>query len=299
MAETNLMSAASALTTKQLQQKLSSEKKSEHPVLLLFEIPSTRVVENQLSKYVVYEVVVMLSGSFDSRRVSVERRYSDFLRLQRLLLQEFDSALEDVSPPPKLLSGNFCAAVLLQRRLALQDYLAKLFSTRCVRRSPLFAAFFTDAEQRGALVLLRGGQFSPALRQLEDVLALQNPQVCFLSPEPELSGLLVCFPSQEKLQCWQSPALRLPTLCALAVCHCDLQQHQEALDAAQRALPVARRCGLRSHRAALLRLLMDLSYRLGLPGARLQDELQGLQDRPPSLKDDPPTLKELVIQQFT
>ncbi|XP_010790494.1 sorting nexin-20 isoform X3 [Notothenia coriiceps] len=196
MAETNLMSAASALTTKQLQQKLSSEKKSEHPVLLLFEIPSTRVVENQLSKYVVYEVVVMLSGSFDSRRVSVERRYSDFLRLQRLLLQEFDSALEDVSPPPKLLSGNFCAAVLLQRRLALQDYLAKLFSTRCVRRSPLFAAFFTDAEQRGALVLLRGGQFSPALRQLEDVLALQNPQVCFLSPEPELSGLLVCFPSQ-------------------------------------------------------------------------------------------------------
>ncbi|XP_010790493.1 sorting nexin-20 isoform X2 [Notothenia coriiceps] len=276
MAETNLMSAASALTTKQLQQKLSSEKKSEHPVLLLFEIPSTRVVENQLSKYVVYEVVVMLSGSFDSRRVSVERRYSDFLRLQRLLLQEFDSALEDVSPPPKLLSGNFCAAVLLQRRLALQDYLAKLFSTRCVRRSPLFAAFFTDAEQRGALVLLRGGQFSPALRQLEDVLALQ-----------------------EKLQCWQSPALRLPTLCALAVCHCDLQQHQEALDAAQRALPVARRCGLRSHRAALLRLLMDLSYRLGLPGARLQDELQGLQDRPPSLKDDPPTLKELVIQQFT
>lgn len=121
----------------------------------------------------VYEVVVMLSGSFDSSRVSVERRYSDFLRLQRLLLQEFDSTLEDVSPPPKLLSGNFCAAVLLQRRLALQDYLAKLFSTRCVRRSPLFAAFFTDAEQRGALVLLRGGQFSPALRQLEDVLALQ------------------------------------------------------------------------------------------------------------------------------
>ncbi|XP_071058548.1 sorting nexin-20 isoform X2 [Pseudochaenichthys georgianus] len=174
MAETNLMSAASALTTKQLQQKLSSEKKSEHPVLLLFEIPSTRVVENQLSKYVVYEVVVMLSGSFDSSRVSVERRYSDFLRLQRLLLQEFDSTLEDVSPPPKLLSGNFCAAVLLQRRLALQDYLAKLFSTRCVRYSPLFAAFFTDAEQRGALVLLRGGQFSPALRQLEDVLALQN-----------------------------------------------------------------------------------------------------------------------------
>ncbi|KAK5901487.1 hypothetical protein CesoFtcFv8_006854 [Champsocephalus esox] len=276
MAETNLMSAASALTTKQLQQKLSSEKKSEHPVLLLFEIPSTRVVENQLSKYVVYQVVVMLSGSFDSSRVSVERRYSDFLRLQRLLLQEFDSTLEDVSPPPKLLSGNFCAAVLLQRRLALQDYLAKLFSTRCVRHSPLFAAFFTDAEQRGALVLLRGGQFSLALRQLEDVLVLQ-----------------------EKLQCWQSPALRLPTLCALAVCHCDLQQHQEALDAAQRALPVARRCGLRSHRAALLRLLMDLSYRLGLPGARLQDELQGLQDQPPTLKYDPPTLKELVIQQFT
>uniref|UniRef100_A0A8D0DDI8 PX domain-containing protein n=1 Tax=Sander lucioperca TaxID=283035 RepID=A0A8D0DDI8_SANLU len=79
----------STLTTQQLQQNLRAEKKRERPVRLLFEIPTTRIIEHVLSKYVVYDIVVMRSGSFDSRRVSVERRYSDFSRLHHDLLEEF------------------------------------------------------------------------------------------------------------------------------------------------------------------------------------------------------------------
>uniref|UniRef100_A0A3P9PTC0 PX domain-containing protein n=1 Tax=Poecilia reticulata TaxID=8081 RepID=A0A3P9PTC0_POERE len=81
----------SSLTTKELQQNLKLAKQNERPVRLLFEIPSSRVVDQLLNKYVAYQIVVMRSGSFDSRRVSIERRYSDFLRLHHKLLE--DSAL--------------------------------------------------------------------------------------------------------------------------------------------------------------------------------------------------------------
>ena len=50
----------------------------------------------------------MRSGRFDSRRVSVERRYSDFSCFHHKLQQEFRDELEDLVLPPKRLSGNFC-----------------------------------------------------------------------------------------------------------------------------------------------------------------------------------------------
>ncbi|XP_029952142.1 sorting nexin-20 isoform X1 [Salarias fasciatus] len=222
----------------------------------------------------VYTVVVMRSGRFDSRQASVQRRYSDFRRLHQELRAELQEELEEAPLPPRLLTGNFSAAAIAARRLALQDYLAALFSARRVRRSPRFAAFFTEAEQRRAHGLLRSGRFRPAAEQLQAVLEVQ-----------------------EKLLPWQGAALTVPALCALAVCHRDLDEPERAFAAAQRALPAARRYGPRSHRAALLDALLDLGYRLGRPVAQLQDELTALRDaeRGPVA---PRSLKELVVQEF-
>uniref|UniRef100_A0A671TJ25 PX domain-containing protein n=1 Tax=Sparus aurata TaxID=8175 RepID=A0A671TJ25_SPAAU len=99
-------SCCSSLTTKELQQNWRAVKQSERPVRLLFEIPSARIIEHTLSKHVVYEVVVMRSGSFDSRRVSVERRYSDFSRFHHKLLEEFDEELEE-SRTSRAVTGGF------------------------------------------------------------------------------------------------------------------------------------------------------------------------------------------------
>lgn len=223
----------------------------------------------------VYDVVVMRSGSFDLRRVSVARRYTDFLRLHQRLQRDFQEELEDVALPRKLLKGNFSAEGIAERRLALQDYLASLYSVRCVRHSPLFAAFFTEAEQRRAHNLLRAGQFSLSLQQLEDILEVQ-----------------------EKLSPWQSSTLTVPTLAALAVCHRDLEDPQAAFGAAQRALPPVRRYGLKEYRAALLELLVNLGYQLGRPVAQLQHELMVLKDAERG-EVSQRSLKEVVVQEFT
>ncbi|XP_070828843.1 sorting nexin-20 [Chaetodon trifascialis] len=266
--------SCSSLTTKELQQNWRAVKQRERPVRLLFEIPSTRIVEHTLSRYVVYEVVVMRSGSFDSRRLSVERRYSDFNRFHHKLLEEFNEELEEAVLPRKHLTGNFSPEIISERRLCLQDYLAKLYSIRCVRRSPRFAAFFTEQEQRRARGLLRAGQFQAALEQLQAVLEIE-----------------------EKLLPWQKPTLIVPTLCAMAVCHRDLENPEEAFAAAQRALPPVRRYGLKQYRAALLDLLVDLGYELGRPVAQLQEELTVLKDAERG-EVSPRSLKELVIQEF-
>ncbi|XP_029283433.1 sorting nexin-20-like [Cottoperca gobio] len=271
----DLMCAAPCLTTQQLQQKLRSEKKTERPVRLLFEISSTRTVQVFLSKHVVYELVVMRSGSFDSRRVSVERRYSDFSRFHHTLLEEFGEELEEVVLPRKHLSGNFSPEIISERRLALQDYLAQLYATRCVRRSPHFARFFTEQEQRWAHSLLRAGQFALAVEQLQTVLEVE-----------------------EKLLPWQKPTLTVPTLSALAVCYRDLEEPEEAFAAAQRALPATRRYGLKGYRASLLDLLVDLGYQLGRPVAQLQEELSVLRDAERGGVSSR-SLKEVVIHEFT
>ena len=216
----------------------------------------------------------MRSGSFDSRRVSVERRYSDFSRFHHKLLEEFSEELEEVVFPRKLLTGNLCPDVISERRLALQDYLAHLYAIRCVRHSPHFPGFFTEQEQRRAHGLLRAGQFRPALEQLQIVLEIE-----------------------EKLLPWQSPTLVVPTLSALAVCHRDLEQPEEAFTAAQRALPSARRYGLKHYRASLLDLLVDLGYQLQRPVAQLQEELTVLKDAERGEVSDR-SLKELVVQEF-
>ncbi|XP_042339225.1 sorting nexin-20-like, partial [Plectropomus leopardus] len=222
----------------------------------------------------VYEIVVMRSGSFDSHRVSVERRYSDFSRFHHKLQEEFSEELEEVALPRKLLSGNFSPEIIAERRLALQDYLAKLYGVRCIRHSPHFPTFFTEQEQRRAHGLLRAGQFRPAAEQLQKV-----------------------FEVEEKLLPWQSPSLIVPTLSALAVCYRDLEEPEQAFATAQRALPPVRRYGLKAYRAALLELLVDLGYQLGRPVAQLQDELTVLRDAERG-RVSPRSLKELVVQQF-
>ncbi|XP_029523343.1 sorting nexin-20-like isoform X3 [Oncorhynchus nerka] len=206
--------SSSCMTTKELQQHWGAVKHRLKPVKLLFEIPSARTIAQHLSKYVVYQIVLIRSGSYDSKRVSVERRYSDFIHLHQQLLEDFSEELEEVILPRKLLTGNFNPETIWERRLALRDYLAQLYAVRCVRHSHHFLDFFTEPEQRRAHGLLRAGQFGPAVALLETVLELQ-----------------------EKMGGWQSPVLLVPTLCALTVCQRDLEEPESAFTMGQRALP--------------------------------------------------------------
>lgn len=264
----------SSLTTKELQQNWREEKRRERPHSLLFELPSYRVINTTFGKHVVFEVVIMRSGSFDAHRVSVERRYSDFFKLHQTLLKEFNEELDEIILPGKLLTGNFNTECLLERRIALQDYVAKLYAKGCVRYSIHFANFFTDQEMKKAHNLLRAGQFKPCLHLLQLVLEIQ-----------------------EKLAPWQSATLTVHTLATLAVCHRDLDEPEEAYAAANRALPAVRRYGLKEYRAPLLQTLLDVGYSLGRPVAQVQDELMAVRDAERG-RVNTRSLKELVVHMF-
>ncbi|XP_007228256.2 sorting nexin-20 [Astyanax mexicanus] len=266
--------SASCLTTAELQQHWRAVKQEIRCIKLLFEIPSTRTIEQATSRYVVYKIVVIRSGSYDGERVAIERRYSDFLHLHHQLLQDFSEELEDISLPRKKLVGNFSEENIAERRVALCDYLTQLYSLRYIRRSPAFIAFFTHSELKAAHDLLRGGRFSQALEILQSALVLQ-----------------------EKLSTHDATLL-VPTLCALVVCQRDLQDFHAAFKTGHRALPAVRRYGLSKYRAPLLEAMVDLGYKMEQPVAQLQAELIKVQNSPRE-QISLVSLKELVVQEFT
>ncbi|XP_067235916.1 sorting nexin-20 isoform X2 [Chanodichthys erythropterus] len=271
--EADLVFSASCLTTAELQQHWRAVKQEFRSVKLLFDIPNTRIIDQTMSKYVVYQIVVIRSGSYDCERVAIERRYSDFLHLHQELLVDFNEEMEDIVMPKKKMRGNFSEENIAERRVALRDYLTQLYSLRCVRKSQAFQAFFTHQELKDAYNLLRGGRFSRALEGLQKALVLQ-----------------------EKLSS-HDPILVIPTLCAILVCQRDLEDFDAAFQTGRRALPTVRRYELRQYQGPLLEALVDLGYSLELPVAQLQDELTRVRDSPHAQVSQM-SLKELVVQEF-
>ncbi|XP_051975919.1 sorting nexin-20-like [Xyrauchen texanus] len=265
--------SASCLTTAELQQHWRAVKQEFRSVKLLFEIPTARIIERTTSKYVVYQIVVLRSGSYDWERVAIERRYSDFLHFHQELLLDFSEEMEDLVMPRKRMTGNFSEENISERRVALQDYLTQLYSLRYIRQSPTFQAFFTHQELKTAYDLLRGGRFSLALEGLQKVLVLQD-----------------------KLSSYDSTVV-IPTLCAILVCQRDLEDFNAAFETGRQALPTVRRYNLRRYQAPLLEALVDLGYSLDLPVAQLQEELTRVRNSPHGHMSQM-SIKELVVQEF-
>ncbi|XP_007459536.1 PREDICTED: sorting nexin-20 isoform X2 [Lipotes vexillifer] len=78
-------SSNSSMTTRELQEYWQTQKRCWKHVKLLFEIASARIEEGRVSKFVMYQIVVIQTGSFDSNKAILERRYSDFVSLQKRL----------------------------------------------------------------------------------------------------------------------------------------------------------------------------------------------------------------------
>uniref|UniRef100_A0A8C9DPB0 Sorting nexin 20 n=1 Tax=Prolemur simus TaxID=1328070 RepID=A0A8C9DPB0_PROSS len=81
-------SCNSSMTTRELQDYWQNEKCRWKHVKLLFEIASARIEERKISKFVMYQIIVIQTGSFDSNKAVLERRYSDFEKLQKEKLEE-------------------------------------------------------------------------------------------------------------------------------------------------------------------------------------------------------------------
>uniref|UniRef100_A0A8C8SWY5 Sorting nexin 20 n=1 Tax=Pelusios castaneus TaxID=367368 RepID=A0A8C8SWY5_9SAUR len=262
----------SSMTTKQLQDYWRNEKRRCRQVKLLFEIPSTRIVEHHLSKYVLYKIIIIQTGSFDGNRSVIERRYSDFEKLHKNLLKDFNEEMEDVIFPKKTLTGNFTEEMINERKLAFRDYLGLLYSMKCVRRSKKFFDFLTKPEMEEAYGCLRGGQYTKALEILVQVIALQ-----------------------EKLT-KQNPVLIVPTLCAILLCHKDLENPASAYEYGEKALlRLQMHCGHRYY-IPLLETMITLAYELGKDFLSLQEKLEASKAKKSQIKVF--TLKELAVREY-
>nr|XP_008527170.1 PREDICTED: sorting nexin-20 [Equus przewalskii] len=247
-------SSNSSMTTRELQDYWRTEKRCWKRVKLLFEISSARIEERKVSKFVMYQIVVIQTGSFDSNKAVLERRYSDFEALQKSLLKTFREEIEDVVFPKKHLMGNF------------------LYAIRCVRRSREFIDFLTRPELKEAFGCLRAGQYTKALDILVRVV-----------------------PLQEKLTT-HCPAMLVPPLCAMLVCHRDLERPAEAFAAGERALQCLQAREGHRYYAPLLDAMIRLAYTLGKDFVSLQERLEESQHRKPTPLGF--TLKELTVREY-
>ncbi|KAF6289122.1 sorting nexin 20 [Rhinolophus ferrumequinum] len=262
----------SSMTTRELQEYWRNEKCCWKPIKLLFEVASARIEERKDSKFVMYQIVVIQTGSFDSNKAVLERRYSDFERLQKNLLKSFGEEIEDVAFPKKRLMGNFTQEMISERKLAFKEYLGLLYAIRGIRRSRDFIDFLTRPELREAFGCLRAGQYTKALDILVHVL-----------------------PLLEKLTA-HCRVLVVPALCATLVCHRELERPLEAFTAGERALECLGAREGHCYYVPLLEAMIRLAYPLGKDFVSLQERLEECQLRKPTSRGF--TLKELTVREY-
>ncbi|KAM9302010.1 sorting nexin-20 [Gastrophryne carolinensis] len=262
------------MTTRELQLYWNKEKYGGKPVRLLFEIQSARIAEDYLSKFVMYKIVIIKMGSFDKKKVFIERRYSDFERLHKNLLKCFKDEMEDVVFPKKILMGNLTREIINKRMVELRDYLAELYMIRCVHKSMEYIEFFIQPELEEGYSCIRGGQYSKAFEIIQNVLYLQ-----------------------EKLT-EHCPLMLVPTLCGLVVCHKDMDQLQEAHEVGLKALELLHRHPGHKYYIPLLDTLISLAYKLGKDFISLREKIENEEKARQGFEHTMITLKELVVQEL-
>ncbi|XP_013911471.1 PREDICTED: sorting nexin-20 [Thamnophis sirtalis] len=219
-----------------------------------------------------YQIIILQTGSFDSNVSMIERRYSDFEKLHTSLFREFYDEMEDIVFPKKILTGNFLDEVILERKLAFQDYLRILYSMEFIRTSQVFIDFLTRPELEEAYSCLRGGQYTKALQGLLEAIALQ-----------------------EKLT-KHRPILLAPTLCAILVCHKDLENFKSAFEFGEKALQRLEKHPGHCYYLPLLETMISLAYELGRDFLFFQKKMEERKTR--NLPQKMLTLKELTVQEY-
>ncbi|XP_053555462.1 sorting nexin-20 isoform X2 [Bombina bombina] len=264
------------MTTRELQLYWKAEKSKRKPVRLVFDIQSTRIAEDFLSKFVLYKIVIIKTGSYDGSKVFIERRYSDFEKLHKNLLKDFKEEMEDIMFPKKVLMGNMIPEIINKRILMLNDYLRELYAIKYIRKSKKFMDFFINPELEEGYSCLRGGQYDKALEIFQNIVYLQ-----------------------EKIAS-HFPTVMIPSLCALLVCYKDLDEIEKAYEVGTKVVPLIEKHPGHKYYVPLLDTMISLAYKLEKDFVSLQKQLsKGENMMRRGLEITMFTLKEMVVQECT
>ncbi|XP_076840563.1 sorting nexin-21 [Brachyhypopomus gauderio] len=260
---------------------------------LIFEVTDASVVQEATSKYVLYTIHVIQSGTLDKTPAVITRRYTDFERLHGCLRRRYSEAMEGVFFPRKKLRRNFAAETIAKRSRAFEQYLGHLHSLAELRAAPAFLEFFYMGDLRASQVLLRVGRYQEATGLLLNVLRLLERLGC--APPP--AGL------HRPLQ----RAHWVFVLSALACCLQELERPAEAQEHCESALRevAPAREALRQQRpprlhpllVPLLQVNVRLSWKIAKDKRRWEALLQDIQELGMDVSGQP-GLKEWLIREI-
>ena len=132
-------------------------------------------------------IIILTRGSENCDDCRIERRYSDFLALHRLLMRECPGLAKGLSLPPKLLFQNYKQKMIQRRREALQEYLNQIVSNVSLRRTRQFVDFCCGKEKKEAVEFARQKLYAKSLEVFLKVLSIQSKLLGDLHAETALT----------------------------------------------------------------------------------------------------------------
>ncbi|XP_064640871.1 sorting nexin-20-like [Lineus longissimus] len=244
-----------------------------NPSRVHFEIADAGTVSEGRSKYVSYTILVIRSHELDKAQAVIERRYSDFEKLNSALKRGFPQLMETIAFPPKILSGNFKRETIARRSRAFEQYLTHVHSLDEIRRSKEFANFFYNVNLQEAYAHVRNARYKEAIPLLHNAVNIQD----------KLLG--------------ENHKEVIATLCGLVACYSALEQNSEAQECAETALKCIGRSEKNRYLIPLLQISIRLCWTQGKDKTDLEARLADLRNRNFSV-DLAPTLLELAVRRF-
>lgn len=277
----------SNMITRQLQENWRTSRSRCIPEKLIFEVTDASVVHETNSKYVLYTIHVIHSGTFDKTPAVITRRYTDFERLHSRLRHRHSDEMDGFYFPRKKLRKNFVAETIAKRSRAFEQYLSHLYSLPDLRTTPTFLEFFYLGDLRAGQMLMRVGRYQEALGSFLNALRLQEKLGCHQLLQQNhfqrvhwfftLSALVSCFQEVEQLSEAQEHCDR--ALQDMAPSQEALQQHQ-----------------LHPLLIPLLQSNVRLSWKISKDKRRWEALLQDIQERGIDIGSQP-NLKECLIKE--
>ena len=106
---------------------------------------------------------------------SLERRYSDFKRLDVLLRRNYGNVfMGSVSFPSRLIVGNFKPSTIAERSRAFEQYLTHISSIHVLCCSQEFSSFFCDMDLQRAYAMVRTRDYSNAQGLFFNIAQIQQ-----------------------------------------------------------------------------------------------------------------------------
>ncbi|XP_038068933.1 sorting nexin-21-like [Patiria miniata] len=253
--------------------QVGSKANKFHPGRTIFEVVSAKTMRDGNNRFVLYTVAVLRTIKSDTSQATIERRYSDFHKLNGSLRKRFPRIMENIVFPRKTLTGNFKHDFIAERSRAFETFLTSIYKYECIRLSEEYQDFFYNHDLRIAYRYMARGDFQESVPFLQNTLHLQEKMLG--SEHPDTAR----------------------TQCALIVAYMSLEEGEAHVHGyAEAAWDTIGKDETNPFLLPLLQILIGIRWRLQLDKRELESRLTRYVKQEMAGPVKMPTLEDLVMQ---